>query len=54
MFAEKGHRRRLKRKINEPDRRALGARFDQRANQLEFFESQLLLDKAETVRYRHS
>jgi hypothetical protein len=33
--------------INEPQRKALGARFDQHSNQLEFFESLLLIDKAE-------
>ena len=33
--------------INEPERKALGARFDQHSNQLEFFESQLLINKAE-------
>jgi hypothetical protein len=35
--------------INEPDRKALGARFDRHSNQLEFFESQILLSKAERL-----
>src|SRR5215213_5633366 len=35
--------------IKEPERKALGARFDQHVNQFEFFESMLLIDKAERL-----